>query len=391
MQSFGQGLQAGTPIGASALASAGPVAPPLSDPPPAPTPHVAQTFPSSGHTPAFEVPPHPPAAEMPPPSYVPPSAAGGAYLAGPTAAPPPITGAAAPVGPLPSYGADIRPATPAAPTAPASPPPAAPASAPASPSSSVGQPAVVRQSASPATPPPTPAVVSEQAVGVTAGGAIAGATSAQTTARTRLQNLVDTVARQEPRLHWAAGERPDHTTVLVTDLACGWIPPHVDIPVGMRLLGPARRRGDVEALLGEVTVTASYIPGQHLPQAEDIDPVLTSPRARHGLVVDELGWELGQATKWRDGLPRLAHTLARAATRDTGVAPAEYQALREHLATVAERVLRAYPDDLDGAAIENWQLLATIAALVNGSTAVANYHFAWFQALSRTAAGGALP
>ncbi|OHU96443.1 DUF5632 domain-containing protein, partial [Mycobacterium talmoniae] len=297
MQTFGQGLQAGTPIGASALASAGPAAPPLSDPPAAPTPHVAQTFPSSGHAPVFEVPAQPPAAAVSPPGYVPPADAGPAYLAGPaTAASPPITGAAAPVGPLPSYGADIRPAAPAAPaapTAPASLPPAAPSSAPANPSGGVGQPAVVRQSAGIATPPPTPAVVSEQAVGVTAGGAIAGATSADATARTRLQNLVDTVARQEPRLNWAAGERPDHSTVLVTDLVCGWIPPHVDIPVGVRLLEPARRRGDVEALLGEVTVTASYTPGQHLPQAEDGDPVPTPPRARHGRVVAELGWGLG--------------------------------------------------------------------------------------------------
>ncbi|WP_165618386.1 DUF5631 domain-containing protein, partial [Mycobacterium talmoniae] len=126
------------------------------------------------------------------------------------------------------------------------------------------------------------------------------------------------------------------------------------------------------------------------PRPEAAARVPTPPGARQGLAADDLGWDLGQATKGRDGLPRLAHTLARAATRDTGVAPAEYQALREHLATVAERVLRAYPDDLEGAAIENWQLLATIAALVNGSTAVAHYHFAWFQALSRAAAGGAL-
>ncbi|EUA16040.1 hypothetical protein I553_1015 [Mycobacterium xenopi 4042] len=93
------------------------------------------------------------------------------------------------------------------------------------------------------------------------------AASAATTAKARLQRLVDFVARQEPRLNWAAGDRPDGTTVLVTDLASGWIPPEIDIPVGMQLRDPAKRRGDLESLLGEVTVTASYtrlhqVPGQ---------------------------------------------------------------------------------------------------------------------------------
>ncbi|WP_172442100.1 DUF5631 domain-containing protein [Mycobacterium heckeshornense] len=34
--------------------------------------------------------------------------------------------------------------------------------------------------------------------------------------------------------------------------------------------------------------------------------------------MDEFGWELGQATHWRDGLPRIAHTLTKAAFRHTG-------------------------------------------------------------------------
>ncbi|MDA3642362.1 DUF5632 domain-containing protein, partial [Mycobacterium xenopi] len=108
------------------------------------------------------------------------------------------------------------------------------------------------------TPSPTPAGVGEQAALAAAGGTTAGAASAATTAKARLQRLVDFVARQEPRLNWAAGDRPDGTTVLVTDLASGWIPPEIDIPVGMQLRDPAKRRGDLESLLGEVTVTASY-------------------------------------------------------------------------------------------------------------------------------------
>jgi hypothetical protein len=200
-----------------------------------------------------------------------------------------------------------------------------------------------------------------------------------------LQKLVDTVARQEPRLAWAAGDRADGATVLVTDLACGWIPPHVGIPTGMQLLKPAKRRGTVEALLGEVTVAASYTPGQHLPSAADAADVPTSPRPRHGPVVDEFGWELGQATKWRDRLPRLAHTLAKAACRGTGVLNSEIKLLRGHLATVGDQALNSYPDGPENAVVGNWQLLATIVALVDGDRAEANYHFAWFQALSRPA------
>lgn len=387
MQGFSQGVQTGAPIGTNALSSpVAPMTPPLSDPPAAVAPHVAQTFPSSGHAPVFDVPAQAPVAQapVPPPAYLPPGDAG-AYIAGPAAAPTPIAGAAAPVGPLPSYGADIRPpvaTTPAAPPAPANPPPAGPSSAPAAPASSnLNQPAVVRHHPTTPTPSPTPAAVSEQAVAVTAGGATAGADSADATARARLQHLVDAVARQEPRLNWAAGDRPDGSTVLVTDLACGWVPPRIDIPTGFSLLEPARRRGGVEALLGEVAATATFAPGQHLPSADE--PVPTSPRARHGPAADELGWELGQATKWRDGLPRLAHTLATAACRGTGVPDDEIELLRDYLGTIGDRVIEHYPNDVDGTEVENWQLLATIAALVDGDRTEAAYHFTWFQALNR--------
>jgi hypothetical protein len=217
----------------------------------------------------------------------------------------------------------------------------------------------------------------------TTGGAAAGAASAQATAQARLQRLVDFVARQEPRLRWAAGDRPDGTTVLVTDLASGWIPPDIEIPAAVQLLDPARRRGDIESLLGEVTVTAGYAPVHYLPPAdEDTDPVPTSPRPRQGPVVDELGWELGQATKWRDGLPRLAHTLAKAASTGTGVLESEIDLLREQLAAIREQVLNSYPDDVEAAAVANWQLLASIDTLVEADKIGANYHFAWFRALN---------
>ncbi|EHB55683.1 hypothetical protein MycrhDRAFT_2877 [Mycolicibacterium rhodesiae JS60] len=297
----------------------------------------------------------------------------------PTTAPP-----AAPAGPLPAYGADLRPA---ATTAPAAPPPmppaAAPASAPVHPASGaqLGQPAVVRQTpAAAAATPPTG--ITESALASTATGAVAGAGAAMTQAQQRLQRLLDAVARQEPQLRWAIGDREDGTTVLTTDLASGWIPPHVEIPTGIKILAPRARTRPLEAMLGETTLTATYAPGDYLPPAEDADPVSMSIRARDTDEVDELGWELAQATKWRDGLPRLALTLAKAASTGTGYLDSEVELLREHLATVASQVLGDYPDHVDTAKVGNWQLLATIDALIKNEKTTANYHFAWFQALS---------
>lgn len=219
-----------------------------------------------------------------------------------------------------------------------------------------------------------------QAAAGGAGGALAGALSSEATARARLQRIVDAVARQEPRLAWAAGDRTDETTVLVSDLASGWVPPGIDIPAGVTLPEPALRRGDLESLLGEVAVVASYRPEHYIPDEDE--PTPTSPRPRSAPEIEDLGWELNQATHWRDGLPRLVHTLAKAGSAGTGVLDSEVALLHEELSQVREQVLESYPDDVDPVAVGNWQLIAAIAALVDGDKTGANYHFAWFQALS---------
>lgn len=243
------------------------------------------------------------------------------------------------------------------------------------------QPTVVRQAPQPA-PPSSPSSLGTEAVAATATGAAAGAASANATARARLQRLVSAVARQQPRLAWAAGDRPDETTVLTTDLASGWIPPGIELPAAITLLSPERRRGDIETLLGEVTLATGYTPIHHVP--EEDEPITTSPRPRRLPEIDELGWELNQATQWRDGLPRLAHTLAKAATSGTGVLDKEVELLQTHLQEVSTRVLDSYPDSVDSHDVGNWQLLAAIDALVAGDRTAANYHFAWFQACSTT-------
>src|SRR5262249_43071398 len=276
------------------------------------------------------------------------------------------------------------------PAAPPSPPPSAmPGSAPVHPSAgqgSAGQPTVVRRSTPPA-PPSSPSSIGTQAVAATATGAVAGAASANATPRARLQRLLSAVARQQPRLAWAAGDRPDNTTVLTTDLASGWIPPGIDLPAAVTLLPPERRRGDLETMLGEVSIAAGYTPIHRIPEADE--PVPTSPRPRQLPEIDELGWELNQATQWRDGLPRLAHTLAKAASAGTGVVDTEVDQLHEYLGAVSTRVLDSYPNHVDPDDVGSWQLLAAIDALVTGDKPAANYHLAAFQACSPTWSGQA--
>jgi hypothetical protein len=170
----------------------------------------------------------------------------------------------------------------------------------------------------------------------------------------------------------------------MTDLASGWIPPGILIPSVVTLLEPGDRRGDIEGLLGQGETSASYTPLHYLPEPDDeVEPTRTSLRPRRVPAVEDLGWELSQATKYRDGLPQMAHTIAQAAFADTGLLEVEIQLLDEHLTKVREEVIGSYPDDVEAAAVSNWQLLAAIEALAAKDPTGANYHFAWFQALNR--------
>ncbi|MEE3065652.1 MAG: DUF5631 domain-containing protein [Actinomycetota bacterium] len=376
MHSFDKGMQAGTPISATAGAM----------PPPQPAePQAPPTTPTSG---MGSVPVNAAAYDSPAPvahAAAPDATPAPQVVAGPSA--PAAAATPTPAGPLPAYASDIRPAVPAAsaPVVPSSAPPSAMASsAPVHPSAgqaSPAGPAVVRQAPTPP-PPSSPSSLGTEAAAATATGAVAGAASASAAERARLERLVAAVARQQPRLAWAAGDRPDETTVLITDLASGWIPPGIQLPAAVTLLSPERRRGDIETLLGEVTLAAGYTPIHAVP--EEDEPIPTSPRPRRVPEIDELGWELNQATQWRDGLPRLAHTLAKAATSGTGVLEKEVELLQTHLREVSTRVLDNYPDDVDCHDIGNWQLLAAIEALVAGNKSEANYHLAWFRACSTT-------
>jgi hypothetical protein len=201
------------------------------------------------------------------------------------------------------------------------------------------------------------------------------------TDRERLQRLLQFVARQEPGLRWAVGVREDGTTLVVTDLAYGWIPSGLTLPAGVRLLEPQRRTGNAAALLGHTIVSATYAPGDSLGWATDFGLTESSLQPRELPEVEDLGWLLSEATHWRDGLPRMVHTLAKAGAAGTGVVEAELDVLRVHLDTARYQLLAQYPD-VDLALLLNCLLLAATEGIATGDRLSANYHFAWFQVLS---------
>lgn len=397
-ENLNTGNHAGAPVasGAEAIATAaaGPVhsaPPPLSTPLPeagVPAPHAFETTHASAAGADFTQIASTPTEATPPLAAAPTPAVAPSFAPSPLNAAPVTTAAPAPPSALMAYGADLRPpvVTPAVttPITPSTSPVSAPLNASAG-SAPTGQPAVVRQQ--PLTPPahtPAAAGLTERAVAATASGAAAGAAAADAAAKTRLQRLLQAVARQQPQLAWAIGDLDDGSTLLLTDVASGWIPPNIEIPTGVTLLPPAERRGDLTALLGPTTRTALHLPGQYLPPNQPANPVAMSIRSRDVTNLDDLGWELAQATKWRDGLPRLAHTLAKAVTAQTGWLDSEASLLRDHLCTVAQSVIAAYPEHIDSDRIANWQLLATIDALISNQQTLANYHFAWFRAHTLT-------
>ena len=288
----------------------------------------------------------------------------------------------APARSLPRYGADIRaPAQPGR-ASPVVGTAAAPVSAPAgaATTAALAHSSTVRHQASAA---PTPLGNATGALRPVA----ACEDAAGSISETRLRRILNSVARQEPTLGWAVGDRQDTSTVLVTDLASGWIPPHIDIPAEVTLLEPRRRAGGLMALLDGAVLTATYLPGSDPGRdhafADQNEPIPVSSHARLTAAVDDLGWELSQATRGRDGLPRLAHTLARAGAAGTGCLESEIALLREQLRAVARGVLDNYPATDGGTAVGNWQLMACVEALIDGDRTLANYHFSWFHAHAR--------
>ncbi|WP_133055951.1 DUF5631 domain-containing protein [Mycolicibacter longobardus] len=227
-------------------------------------------------------------------------------------------------------------------------------------------------------------VAGNMAAGGTAGAG-AGTAARRLAEHQDLQRKVDAVARQAPNLAWAAGLRDDETTtVLVTDLAGGWIPPTVKLPPGVALLDPAHRRRDTSAvdLLGAVIAAAAHQPNTYITEAGPNDPIPGSgERARYGQHIDELGPTLIDVTGANPRLPRIVQTVARAMARRSGVADNEIALFRQVVTETQARVLSAYPQHAPRD-VADWMLLAAIDALIGGSEELARYHLAWYQAVT---------
>ncbi|WP_152328889.1 DUF5631 domain-containing protein, partial [Mycobacterium tuberculosis] len=395
-QSFTTGMTTGTPAAAGAQAlSAGALhaaTEPL--PPPAPPPTTPTvTTPTVATATTAGIPHIPDSAPTPSPAPIAPPTTDNASAMTPIApmvanGPPasPAPPAAAPAGPLPAYGADLRPpvttppATPPTPTGPIS----GAAVTPSSPAAggSLMSP-VVNKSTAPATTQaqpsnPTPPLASATAAATT--GAAAGDPPRRAAEQQRLRRILDTVARQEPGLSWAAGLRDNgQTTLLVTDLASGWIPPHIRLPAHITLLEPAprRRHATVTDLLGTTTVAAAHHPHGYLSQPDPDTPALTGDRtARIAPTIDELGPTLVETVRRHDTLPRIAQAVVVAATRNYGVPDNETDLLHHKTTEIHQAVLTTYPNH-DIATVVDWMLLAAINALIAGDQSGANYHLAW--------------
>lgn len=197
----------------------------------------------------------------------------------------------------------------------------------------------------------------------------------------RLNRLLEFVVRQEPRLNWAIGDRADGTTVLVTDLAHGWIPSGISLPAGVRLLEPERRSGRVAALIGETVRVVTYTPGDSLRRSVDFAATRSSVEPRALPAIDDLARVLSASTRGRDDMPKIVPRLAEAAAAGTVVVDQEVDVLRVHLDTARYQLLVQYPN-VNPALLLKCLLMAATEGIASGDSVSANYHLAWYQKLA---------
>lgn len=196
----------------------------------------------------------------------------------------------------------------------------------------------------------------------------------------RLNRLLEFVVRQEPRLNWAIGDRADGTTVLVTDLAHGWIPSGITLPADVRLLEPERRTGRVAALIGETARVVTYTPGDSLHRSVGFAATRSSVEPRTLPAIDDLTSVLSAATRARDELPKIVPRLAEAAAAGKVVVDQEVDVLRVHLDTARYQLLVQYPN-VNPPLLLKCLLMAATEGIASGDAVSANYHLAWYQKL----------
>ncbi|BCZ21689.1 hypothetical protein MTY59_15440 [Mycobacterium senriense] len=225
-----------------------------------------------------------------------------------------------------------------------------------------------------------PAVEADTAAFAAAGPQIEKPTPPTRSDGERLNRLLEFVVRQEPRVNWAIGERADGTTVLVTDLAHGWIPSGITLPAGVRLLEPERRTGRVAALIGETARVVTYAPGDSLRRSVDFAATRSSVEPRTLPAIDDLANVLSAATRGRAELPKIVPRLAEAAAAGTVIVDQEVDVLRVHLDTARYQLLVQYPN-VNPALLLKCLLMAATEGIASGDAVSANYHLAWYQKL----------
>lgn len=238
-----------------------------------------------------------------------------------------------------------------------------------------------------------PAAVSQEAPIEAAEAVVAAPTAVEKAATPtgfdngRLNRLLEFVVRQEPRLSWAIGDRADGTTVLVTDLAHGWIPSGISLPAGVRLLEPERRGGRVPALIGDTARVVTYVPGDSLRRSADFAATRSSVEPRQLPAIDDLARALSQVNRAHAELPKIVTRLADAAAAGTFVVDQEVDVLRVHLDTARYQLLVQYPNVNPGLLLK-CMLMAATEGIASGDTVSANYHLAWYRKLAGSTPGG---
>lgn len=238
-----------------------------------------------------------------------------------------------------------------------------------------------------------PAAVSQEAPAEEAEPVVAAPTAIEKPVKptgfdnARLNRLLEFVVRQEPRLSWAIGDRADGTTVLVTDLAHGWIPSGISLPAGVRLLEPERRGGRVAALIGDTARVVTYAPGDSLRRSADFAATRSSVEPRQLPAIDDLARVLSQATRAHAELPKIVTRLADATAAGTFVVDQEVDVLRVHLDTARYQLLVQYPNVNPGLLLK-CMLMAATEGIASGDTVSANYHLAWYRMLAGSTPGG---
>lgn len=196
----------------------------------------------------------------------------------------------------------------------------------------------------------------------------------------RLNRLLGFVVRQEPRLAWAVGDRSDDSTILVTDIAHGWIPPRIALPAGVNALPPARTRiHSIDDLLVDVDLCAVYIPGESLPPSEPSQPTASAQTGLHAAAVENLVQHLAEYSAERIGIPSAVRSLLKAAAAGSATT-AGLPLIYTHLDAARQQLLSDYPL-VDNSVLGDCMLLSAVEGCLTEDLMLANYHYAWFTAI----------